>query len=67
MTVTVFVSNLQERLEEYMKFRHFVRHTYGYKIKWDQMEDLIIGINDFWNNIKGNIINFMENSELKEK
>ena len=63
----VFVNNLQATLEEYMKFRHFVRHTYGYKLKWDQMEDLIIGINDFWNNIKENIINFMENSELEEK
>jgi len=57
----IFDNNLQKTLDEYMKFRHFVRHTYGYKIKWDQMEELVIGINNFWENIKENIINFMEN------
>jgi len=56
----IFENVLQETIEEYMKFRHFVRHTYGFQLEWDRMEDLMMGIYDFWKKIKANINNFME-------
>jgi len=28
---------LQARLTEYLKFRHFFRHAYGYTLKWNEM------------------------------
>ena len=28
-------ADLRPRLTEYMGFRHFFRHTYGYTIKWE--------------------------------
>jgi len=59
----IFENVLQETIEEYMKFRHFVRHTYGFQLEWDRMEDLMIGIYDFWENIKVNLNNFMENNQ----
>jgi hypothetical protein len=52
----------QKRLEEYLKFRHFVRHSYGFQLEWERMEDLINGINSFWETIKKDINNFIENS-----
>ena len=52
----------QKRLEEYLKFRHFVRHSYGFQLEWERMEDLIEGINCFWEIIKKDINNFMENN-----
>ena len=52
-------NDLKETTEEYLKFRHFVRHTYGFKLKFEQMEDLLNGIDVFWKNIKENIINFL--------
>ncbi|MCL2411580.1 MAG: hypothetical protein FWC97_08060 [Treponema sp.] len=56
----IFENALQETIEEYMKFRHFVRHAYGFQLEWDRMEDLMMGIYDFWKNIKDNLNNFME-------
>jgi hypothetical protein len=31
-----------------MKFRHFVRHAYGFQLDWERMEELVNGINIFW-------------------
>jgi len=58
-------NDLKETTEEYLKFRHFVRHTYGFKLKFEQMEDLLNGIDVFWQNIKESIIDFLENNKEK--
>jgi len=58
----VFINDLQNSLEEYMKFRHFVRHSYGFQLEWERMEDLIIGMENCWVAVKQNINNFMENA-----
>lgn len=48
-------SELRLRLTEYMGFRHFFRHTYGYTIKWEKCSHLFLEINDFWLKIKDSI------------
>ena len=58
----IFSKEIEKSLEEYLKFRHFVRHAYGFQLEWERMEDLINGINIFWENVKENINNFIENS-----
>ena len=58
----VFTNEIQKTLEEYLKFRHFVRHAYGFQLEWERMEDLIKGINIFWKTVKGDINKFVENS-----
>jgi hypothetical protein len=58
----IFSNESQKRLEEYLKFRHFVRHSYGFQLEWERMEDLINEINIFWEIIKKDINNFIENS-----
>jgi hypothetical protein len=45
-------NDLQETMEEYLKFRHFVRHAYSYKLKWEQMEYLINNIENIWKKLK---------------
>lgn len=37
----IFETELQNTLEEYLKFRHFIRHAYGFQLEWKRMEDLI--------------------------
>jgi len=59
----IFNNNFQETIEEYLKFRHFVRHAYSYKLKWEQMEYLINDIEIFWKNIKDNLNTFLENDK----
>ena len=39
--------NLRLLLTEYMGFRHFYRHTYGYTIKWEKCAHLFLGMADF--------------------
>ena len=58
----ILSNEAQKRLEEYLKFRHFVRHSYGFQLEWERMEDLIDGINNFWETIKKDINNFIKNS-----
>ncbi|MCL2792174.1 MAG: hypothetical protein FWD87_03710 [Spirochaetaceae bacterium] len=55
----IFSNDLQIKIEEYLKFRHFVRHAYGFQLEWERMENLINGIDVFWSNIKENLNNFM--------
>ncbi|MCL2155531.1 MAG: hypothetical protein FWH53_07705 [Leptospirales bacterium] len=56
----LFNENLKIVLDDYLRFRHFIRNTYSYKIKWELMEDLILNINENWNNIKTDIVNYIE-------
>jgi hypothetical protein len=57
----IFNIELQETLEEYLKFRHFVRHSYGFQLDWERMEDLVKGINNIWDKVKENINTFIKN------
>jgi uncharacterized membrane protein YheB (UPF0754 family) len=58
----VFRSELQNILEEHLKFRHFVRYSYGFQLEWERMEDLIMNINNTWNMAKEDINVFIKNN-----
>jgi hypothetical protein len=58
----IFNNDIQETLEEYLKFRHFIRHAYGFQLDWERMEELIKGIENFWIIVKENINNFIGNN-----
>jgi hypothetical protein len=58
----IFSDELQKTLEEYLKFRHFVRHSYSFQLEWERMEDLISGIKIFWGIVKENLNVFIENN-----
>ena len=55
----VFNIELQNTLEEYLKFRHFIRHAYGFQLEWTRMEYLINNIGTIWDKIKGDINSFI--------
>jgi hypothetical protein len=58
----IFNNEIQETLEEYLKFRHFIRHAYGFQLEWERMEELIKVMENFWMVVKENINNFIENN-----
>jgi len=58
----IFSNDIKEKIDEYLKFRHFVRHSYGFQLEWERMEELFKGMKTFWNIIKENIIKFSENN-----
>jgi len=47
----ILADDLQKILEEYLKFRHFVRHSYGFQLEWERIEDLVKGINKSWSSV----------------
>ena len=56
----LFSEELKNVLDDYLSFRHFIRNTYTFKIKWERMENLILDIDKNWINIKSEINNFLK-------
>lgn len=54
-------ADLRMLLTEYMGFRHFFRHTYGYTIKWEKCSHLFLGLPDFWETVRSSIRNYCGN------
>jgi hypothetical protein len=58
----VFKNENKKLLTEYLSFRHFIRHSYGYQIKWERLRPLIIGIENFWGIIEKDIKIFLKSN-----
>jgi hypothetical protein len=58
----IFRAELKIPLNEYLKFRHFVRNTYGFQLKWEDMKIILFNVNTIWNSIKEDIKIFMQNN-----
>jgi hypothetical protein len=58
----IFNEDYKESLSNYLKFRHFVRHSYSFQLEWEEIKPLLFNMNIMWNNIKENIKNFMKNN-----
>jgi len=37
----VIKEETRDRLEEFLRFRHVVRHAYDHELKWQRMRDLL--------------------------
>lgn len=40
---TVLSSDLADRLDDYLQFRHVFRHAYVFDLRWDRMRSLVLG------------------------
>jgi hypothetical protein len=56
---TIFRNELREPLNEYLKFRHFIRHAYGFQLEWERMEDLTKELDGIWIKVKEDITAFI--------
>jgi hypothetical protein len=61
----VFDENLKNILDDYLSFRHFIRNTYSYKIKWERMEHLVLDIDNNWNEIKAEVNNYIKQYKIQ--
>jgi hypothetical protein len=55
----IFKNELQEPLNKYLGFRHFIRHTYGFQVEWSRMENLIKNLESVWGKVKESVTNFI--------
>lgn len=46
---------LAVKLYDYLGFRHFFIHGYGFRLDWDRMKSLVGNIADVWEDIKNSI------------
>jgi len=53
---------LKVPINEYLQFRHFVRHSYGFQLKWEKMKNMLFGMNIMWESIKEDINMFIKNN-----
>jgi len=53
---------LWEQLNDYLQFRHFVRHAYGFQLKWDKMKNLLFDMITLWEKVKEDINIFIKNN-----
>lgn len=51
----VFSASLYPILADYMNFRHFFRHSYGYSMKWEKLSHLFLNLEKNWNETKKQI------------
>jgi hypothetical protein len=58
----LFQNEYREKLFEYLSFRHYFRHSYGYEINWRRLAPLINGVEEMWGMLKSDINEFMESN-----
>jgi len=58
----IFQNNYKDQFIEYLSFRHFFRHSYGYEIDVVRLKPLIIGVEKLWEFIEGDMKKFIENN-----
>ena len=55
----IFSESLYPILSDYMNFRHFFRHSYGYSMKWEKLSHLFLNIENNWNEVKKELNTFI--------
>jgi len=48
----IFRDEIKENLNEYLLYRHYIRHSYSSEFKWSEMKPSILGIEEIWIKIK---------------
>jgi hypothetical protein len=46
--VKIIRDDIKRKLENYLLFRHFIRHSYSSELDWNEMRPLINEIEDIW-------------------
>ena len=46
-------------LSEYMMFRHFYRHAYGFQLDWEKMKHLVFNLTGQWKTLKTELNSFL--------
>ncbi len=56
----VLTTKTYQRLASYLGFRHFYRHSYSFFLAWDELEDLVTPLQEFWGRVKSELESFVD-------
>lgn len=57
----VISRSLVERLDRYLDFRHFFRHSYVFHLRWDRMETLVLDWEETLKLLESDLDRFLDN------
>jgi hypothetical protein len=60
--IKIINDEIKKKLEKYLLFRHFIRHSYSSELDWDEMGPLINEIDTIWKIVKNDFEEFIENN-----
>ena len=60
--IKILSMEIKDKLEKYLYFRHFIRHSYSSELDWKLMGSLVKEIEDIWKRIKTDFEYFIENN-----
>jgi hypothetical protein len=60
--IKIIRDGIKNKLEKYLLFRHFIRHSYSSELDWNEMGSLIKEIEDIWKMIKNNFEQFIKSN-----
>jgi hypothetical protein len=60
--IKIINDDIKEKLEGYLSYRHFIRHSYSSELKWSEMAPLVNELEEVWKIIKTNFEVFIENN-----
>jgi hypothetical protein len=59
-SLKIIRDDVKKKLENYLLFRHFIRHSYSSELDWNEMGPLINGIEDTWKIVKADFEIFIK-------
>jgi hypothetical protein len=48
------------RLQDYLAFRHFFRHAYGYTLEWAKLRPLVVSMSATLTDVQGQLRAFLQ-------
>jgi hypothetical protein len=60
--IKIIRNDIKKKLENYLSFRHLIRHSYSSELDWNRMGPLIKEIESIWKIIKTDFEIFIKNN-----
>jgi hypothetical protein len=60
--IEVIRQDLKGQMGKYLYFRHFIRHSYGSELNWNDMEILVKNLEEIWCKIKEDFESFLKSN-----
>ena len=60
--INILQEVIKEKLEKYLYFRHFIRHSYSSELDWELMGPLVKEIENIWQSIRNDFEIFIKNN-----
>jgi hypothetical protein len=65
--IKIIRDDIKKKLENYLSFRHLIRHSYSSELDWTRMEPLIKEIEDIWKIIKTDFETFITSNRMPQR